>query len=141
MLEKHRGLLKHENSILIQIRTRKIGLKAFLHRRNVPDMETLFCNCNQVLETAAHLAIECQKTIKERQRFSVEIAASIHTRHNFDLVLKDPLMARKVMKWILKLGCLYQYRLAIHIGGESEELQKAEMRTIKKNQKHNTTTA
>ncbi len=107
ILEKHRNLLKYENSVLIQIRIGKIGLKAFLHKRDISDMETLFCNCSQMPETAVHLAIECQETIKERQRLSIEITASIYIRYNFDLALKDPLIAGKVTKWILKLGYLY----------------------------------
>ena len=30
-LERHKGLRKHESPVLIQIRTRKIGLRTFLH--------------------------------------------------------------------------------------------------------------
>ncbi len=91
-----------------------------------------FCSCNQVLETAVYLAIECQETTEERQRLSIEITASIHIKHDFDLVLKDPLMARKIVKWMLKLGHLHQYRLAIYIDKESEELEQTKMKTAKK---------
>jgi hypothetical protein len=31
-LERHEGLRKHESSVLIQMRTRKIGLRAFLYQ-------------------------------------------------------------------------------------------------------------
>ncbi len=139
MLEKHQGLLKYESSILIQMKTGKIGLKAFLYKKGIPDMETPFCSCSQALETATHLAIECQETTEERRKLSIEIAAPMHTRHNFDLALKDPLMAGKVAKWMLRLGHLYQYKLAIHIDGESEELQKTEVGTAKKSRKHSAT--
>ncbi len=96
-------------------------------------METLFYNCNQMLETAIYLAIEYQKTTKKRWRFNVEIMASIYIRYDFDLILKDLLITGKVAKWILKLGCLYQYKLMIYIDRESEELQKMKMKTVKKN--------
>ncbi len=95
-------------------------------------MEMLFCNYSQILEITIHLAIKCWKTTKERQKLSIEIATPIYTRYNFDLVLKDPLMARKVAKWMLRLGHLHQYRLVIYINRESEELQKVEVRTAKK---------
>ncbi len=85
-------------------------------------METSLCNCNQILKTTAYLAIEYQEITEERRRFSIEITASMHIRYDFDLVLKDPLVVGKVMKWMLRLGCLYQYRLAIYIGRELEEL-------------------
>ncbi len=88
---------------------------------------------------AAHLTIECQETTEERQRLSTEIAVSIHIKYDFDLALKDPLMVRKVAKWMLRLGHLHQYKLAIYIGRKSEELQKAEMKTAKKNWKYNIT--
>ncbi len=95
-------------------------------------METSFYNYNQTPETTIHLAIEYQETTEERQKLNAEIATPIHTRYNFDLALKNLLMAGKVTKWMLRLGRLYQYRLAIHIDKESEELQKIEMRTVKK---------
>ncbi len=85
-----------------------------------------------MLETAAHLAIEYWETTEERRRFNTEIAMSICIRHDFDLVLKNLLMIKKIAKWMLRLGYLYQYKLAIYIGRESEELQKAEMKTTKK---------
>ncbi len=58
IFEKHQGLLKHESSVLIQMRIRKIGLKVFLYRRGISDMEISFYSCNQISETAANLAIE-----------------------------------------------------------------------------------
>ncbi len=121
------------------MKTEKIGLKAFLHRRDVSDMETPLYNCSQMSETATHLTIEYQKTTEERQKLNTEITMPIHTRYDFDLTLKNLLMTRKVMKWMLKLGHLHQYRLAIHIGGESEELQKMKVETAKKNRKHSAT--
>ncbi len=132
VFEKHRDLLKYKNSVLIQMRIGKIRLKAFFHRRSISDVETLFYNCSQVPEMAIHLAIECQETTEEKWRLNIEITVLIYIRYNFDLVLKDLLMAGKVIKWMLKLGHLHQYRLAIYIDGESEELQKTEIKTAKK---------
>ncbi len=72
MFEKHRGLLKYESSVLIQIKTGKIGLKAFLYRKDILNIEMLFYNCNQVSEMTVHLIIEYQETTKEKQRLNVE---------------------------------------------------------------------
>ncbi len=80
------------------MRTGKIGLKAFLYRRDISDIEILFYNCNQMLETAVYLAIEYRKTTEKRRKLSIEIIISIYIRYDFDLVLKDLLMAKKVMK-------------------------------------------
>ncbi len=64
----------------------------------------------------------------------------ICTKYNFDLVLKNLLMIGKVVKWMLKLGHLYQYRLMIYIDRESEELQKIKVKTVKKSRKCNIAT-
>ncbi len=80
------------------MKTGKIGLKAFLYKRDIPDIEISFCNCNQMLETIAYLTIEYQEITKERRRLSIKITISIHIRYNFDLVLKDPLITEKIAK-------------------------------------------
>ncbi len=46
VFEKHRGLLKYESSVLIQMTIGKIRLKAFLYKRDILDMEILLCNCS-----------------------------------------------------------------------------------------------
>jgi hypothetical protein len=63
-LKKHYGLLKHESSLLTQIRTGKVGLRAFLFERKVPDVATPQCICGKAPETAAHLALDCQDLAK-----------------------------------------------------------------------------
>jgi hypothetical protein len=37
---KHAELKKHESSFLTQVRTGKVGLRAFLFQRKVPDVRT-----------------------------------------------------------------------------------------------------
>src|SRR5216117_4594453 len=66
-LEKNNGLRKHESSVLIQMRTRKIGLRAFLHQRRVPGVLTPGCSCGDAPETPEHLLLSCRKTAGERR--------------------------------------------------------------------------
>ena len=61
-LLKHRGLQKHESSLIVQIQTGKIGLRAFLYTRGVPGVSTPGCSCGAGRETALHLLTECQET-------------------------------------------------------------------------------
>src|SRR5436190_13930238 len=44
-LTRHAGLRKHESSVLTQMRTGKIGLRAFLYARRVPEVESPLCQC------------------------------------------------------------------------------------------------
>ncbi len=85
-------------------------------------METSLCNCNQTPETAIYLAIEYQETTEERQRLNIEISNIDTYQIQLRSYFEESIDNRKVMKWILKLGYLYQYKLAIYIGGESEKL-------------------
>ena len=59
-LKKHRDLLKHESSLLTQIRTGKVGLRAFLFEHKVPEVATPWCPCGEAPETAAHLVLDCR---------------------------------------------------------------------------------
>jgi len=80
-LDKHIGLLKHESSILIQIRTGKIGFNAFLHRRRVPGVQPE-CYCGAVPEIALHLTTSCNETKESRSVLAVLIG-SIDTLRDF----------------------------------------------------------
>ena len=66
-LKKHRDLLKHESSLLTQIRTGKVGLRAFLFERKVPEVATPRCPCGDAPETAAHLVLDCRDLTQQRE--------------------------------------------------------------------------
>ena len=54
-LKLHDGLRKAESFLFIQMRTGKIGLRAFLFERRVPDVMTPVCACGDGRETARHV--------------------------------------------------------------------------------------
>ena len=58
-LARHQALRKHESSLLIQIRTGKIGLRAFLFEIRVPDIVTPQRRCGGAPETVAHPLPHC----------------------------------------------------------------------------------
>ncbi len=121
-LEKHRGLLKHESSTLIQMRTGKIGLNSFLFRRRVPDIESPLCSCEQAAETVQHLVTSCILRSTEQEELRAELASPMRTSRDLDIALQDPGTAGKVAKWMLRIGRLHEFRLAREIGGETGEL-------------------
>ena len=57
-LTRHQGLHNHESSLLMQIRTGKIGLRAFPFERWVPDIATPQCRCGEVLKTVAYRLLD-----------------------------------------------------------------------------------
>ena len=55
----HEGLAKAESSLATQIRTEKIGLADFLHRRRVPTVTSPACQCGWHRQTAKHIIMFC----------------------------------------------------------------------------------
>jgi hypothetical protein len=121
-LVKHKGLLKHESSILIQLRTGKIGLNSFLHRRRVPDVPSPLCSCGFAPETPCHIAVDCLLTATARDRLAVSLAPrTLRSYRDFTAALTDPDRAQTIARWFLKLNRLKEFRLAVEIGGMSKE--------------------
>ena len=57
VLALYKDLRKAESSILVQARTKHIGLAKFLKSRNVPGVVTSCCCCQGGDKTARHLAL------------------------------------------------------------------------------------
>lgn len=56
---RHSSLRKAESSALVQARTGKIGLRAFLFSRKVPGIVTPLCDCGESPETVEHILGGC----------------------------------------------------------------------------------
>jgi hypothetical protein len=80
-LQLHKGLRKAESSLLIQMRTGKIGLRAFLFDRGVPEVPTPICRCGQGRETAAHVAVYCPEESFSRR----SLPFAMRTCQDFDM--------------------------------------------------------
>ena len=106
-LERHEGLRKHESSVLIQMRTGKIGLRAFLHQRRVPDVLTPNCGCGAAPETPEHLLLSCRETAGERRELP-----ELRTRRDYEAQIDNPATAGSLARWLLRLGRLHQFDLA-----------------------------
>ena len=115
-LERHKGLRKHESSVLIQMRTRKIGLRAFLHQRRVPEVLTPGCSCGDAPETPEHLLLSCRETAGERRELP-----ELRTRRDYEAQIDDPATAGSLARWMLRLGRLHQFDLAESLRRGEEE--------------------
>ena len=73
-LQLHTGLSKAQSSILTQVRTGKIGLVAFLCKRQVPGFPTPACSCGALWETAKHPVLDCPRFLQVRR--SLYLAAA-----------------------------------------------------------------
>jgi hypothetical protein len=133
-LAKHIGLRKHESSLLVQIRTGKVGLRAFLHSRRVPDVTSPGCQCGAGRETALHILTECRDT--EAQRADLRAAlgsAAFGNRISLAEATSNNYTGGVIVRWLLKQGRLKEFRLAIRLAQDSsvtEDFEReAAMRT------------
>lgn len=61
VLHLHDKLPKWISSLMVQMRTGKIGLKKILYVRKVPDVDDTECKCGEGEETVRHVLTECSQ--------------------------------------------------------------------------------
>lgn len=108
VLRLHKGLSKRESSILVQLRTEKIGLKDFLFWRNVPGIRDPMCPCREGRQTVRHVLLVCRKLHDLRQ----EIFGQDDERTDLRDILTKRKLANKAIQLIEQAGILGQHRIA-----------------------------
>jgi hypothetical protein len=120
-LKKHLLLRKHESSLLTQIRTGRVGLRAFLFERRVPEVATPRCPCGEAPETAAHLVLDCQQLDQQRQALQQALyPRALRTFRDFAAATEKGKSARVLIRWLLSTGRFPQFRLAERYLAEEE---------------------
>jgi hypothetical protein len=126
-LAKHIGLKKHESSVLVQARTGKIGLRDFLHTRKVPGVTSPGCQCGAGRETAIHILTECRDTEEQRIDLRIALGSSAFTdRGGMAEATSSNDTGAIVARWLLGLGRLPEYRLAIRLARDSSMTEDIE---------------
>lgn len=115
-------MLKHEASLLIQIHTEKIGLRAFLFTRRVPDIPTPRCRCGAAWETAEHIILHCDELREERETLRRALTPlPLRTCRDLATVSDTPGAARELVRWLLRTDKFPMFGLAKRIGEEEGE--------------------
>ena len=104
VLQLHEGLSKRESSLLVQLRTGKIGLNDFLFTRKVPDITSPNCPCGERRQTVAHVLLQCvtYKDIRNR------IFGNLSGRDDLRKILSKPQLATKAIEYMEKTKILGQ---------------------------------
>jgi hypothetical protein len=97
----YKDMLKHEASVLMQARTKCMGITEFLFRRHVPDVPSPLYSCGRAPETPEHVLLYCPETEEDRQNIRKKIASiALRTRRNLaQLSTKHP---KLITEWLLR---------------------------------------
>jgi hypothetical protein len=128
VLCKHKKLLKHESSLLVQIRTGKVGLRAFLFARKVPEVATPHCRCGDAPETPQHLVLDCVELTEARRQLQQRLwPQAICTYPDFVEATADPRTAPTIVQWLLATGRFPEFRLAVELSSPDRAEDKEEV--------------
>ncbi len=99
-------LQKAESILAIHIRIERIDLNAYLHSRNVSDMNSLRCNCEWSHQTMKHILMHCSNWLHLRSRM-LQDADFL----NYWIIVVITKNLRAVAKMMMKTKLLKQFRV------------------------------
>jgi hypothetical protein len=115
----YKDMPKHEALVLMQTRTKCVGIAEFLFRRHVPDVPSPFYSCGRAPKTPEHVLLYCPETEKDRQDTRKRVAfIALRTRRNLaQLSIKHP---KLITEWLLRTGKFLLYNKAQRLQREWE---------------------
>lgn len=109
-LKIHKGLCKTASSLIVQMRTEKIGLKKLLHSRRVPGFDSPEC---RRMQSAKHVLIECRMHAGKRNRtWEEDGRKAAFGRICWEEMLTHPKVAKEAAHFMNSLGLIDQFRSA-----------------------------
>jgi hypothetical protein len=111
VLKLHVGLPKDLGSLAVQMRTGKIGLRLFLHRRRVPGIDPERCQCRQGPQTVAYILFTCRKfTDLRRGLWKEEMKRAMWGELCWKTVLTNAFSLKKAAMFMKDTGLFGQFR-------------------------------
>lgn len=121
VLRIHRNLPRPLSTVIVQMRTGKIGLRHYLYQRGVPDMQDGDCRCGRATQTVRHVLLACPLFRNLRERYLVKPGGGLEGGGDVKTILNTPGLAVRAAKFMLRTGLLGQFGAV-----EQEEIEEAE---------------
>lgn len=119
VLGLHKGLRKPLSSLIIQLRTGKVGLRAFLFQRRVPGVDDPNCDCGEEM-TVEHVLLRCMKWSELR-----DLELEGQNRSSLRGLLGTRKGCLAAARLVQKTGLLAQFQKA-DMEGEEEDGRRGE---------------
>jgi hypothetical protein len=119
LLRVYRGLRKALSSVMVQMRTGRIGLSGFLAKIGIH--ESARCGCDEGIQTPRHVLLECTfyRELRGEMLDKVGKLKLQGTGHlDYAALVSEPKAARYVAEFMIKTGLLNQFRAVQLIEGE-----------------------
>ena len=117
ILGLHDGLTKELSSLAVHLRTKKIGLRQFLHRRKVPGYDSPRCGCRVGDQTVEHVLLHCSEHRElRRDLWTKEKNKAPWNELRLKHILTNPSSLKKAVNFIKETGLIGQFRA--HTDGE-----------------------
>ena len=102
VLKMHRGLHQALSTVIIQMRTGKIGLRCYLYQRGVPDIPDGNCRCGKATQTVQHILLACPIFKDLQEQFLVKPGGGLEGGGNLRTILNTPKLAIRAAKFMLR---------------------------------------